>query len=469
MKISILTDNKTSWFIPFGNKLASSLSNLGHDCVYVFSKMEIPEGDICFLLSCSSLIKDEILKRNRNNIVVHASDLPAGKGFSPLQWQILQGNNEIVLTLFEAVSEVDAGPYYFKKKIDFKGDELYDDLRSKLGEIVIDMCIEFVEEYDSIHAKLQFGKETFFRKRSVEDDKIDVNKTIAEQFNLFRIADNENHPLWFYYKNRKFYLKIYKEKETNEFNSVLYRFNDFTLNNYKKLLKIAQENYTFSFYLEKHGYPKNTIILRHDVEFSVPIALEMAKIEHDLGIRATYFIQLHGDFYNALESKTFKQIREIESLGHQLALHFDAHFWEITREDQLDSCLKKDKETFEKYFYTEPKVFSFHNNNAFTLSCTKDMYGGMINVYSVKYTKEFGYCADSTGFWRYEVLEDRLNEAKDQVLQVLIHDGMWQNEVLPPRRRVYKVIDDHAAFMKKSYDETLIKFGAKNIDWDNIL
>lgn len=245
-----------------------------------------------------------------------------------------------------------------------------------------------------------------------------------------------------------------------------YRFNDFTLENYRNLLILAQENYSFSFFSQKKLYAIKSLILRHDVEFSVPIALEMAKTEHDLGIRATYFIQLHGDFYNALEGKTFKQIREIEALGHQLALHFDAHFWEISREDQLDSCLKKDKETFEKYFFTEPKVFSFHNNNSFTLSCNKDSYAGMINVYSSIFTKEYGYCADSTGYWRYEVLEDRLREAKDQVLQVLIHDGMWQDEVLPPRRRVYKVIDDHAANMKKSYDDTLIKFGAKNIDWE---
>jgi len=248
--------------------------------------------------------------------------------------------------------------------------------------------------------------------------------------------------------------------------SVKYRFNDFTLTNYKKLLVIALQNYSFSFYSDVNLYNDKTIILRHDLEFSVPIALEMAKIEADLGIRATYFIQLHGDFYNALEAKTFKQIKKIESLGHQLALHFDAHFWGISRENELERYLQIDKETFEKYFFTEPKVFSFHNNNTYTLSCTKDTYAGMINVYSEKYKNDFGYCADSTGFWRYEVLEERLWEAKDQVLQVLIHDGMWQNEVLPPRRRVFKVIDDHAAYMKKSYDETLIKFGAKNIDWE---
>ena len=83
------------------------------------------------------------------------------------------------------------------------------------------------------------------------------------------------------------------------------------------------------------------------------------------------------------------------------------------------------------------------------MTCEQNSYGGMHNVYATKYKKEYGYCADSTGFWRYEILQQRISEAKDNVLQVLIHDAMWQDRVLPPRRRVYRTIDEHASFMKK--------------------
>lgn len=245
-----------------------------------------------------------------------------------------------------------------------------------------------------------------------------------------------------------------------------YRFSDFTLVNYEFLLRLALKNFEFAFFKEQLNFSTKTILLRHDIEFSVPIALKMAEIENSLGIRATYFVQLHGDFYNALEKRTFELLKKIESLGHQLALHFDAHFWDVKRADQLNKYLEIDKSTFEQYFFSKLGAFSFHNNNAFTLSCDNTSYSGMINVYAKKYKNDYGYCADSTGFWRYEILEERLRKAKDQILQVLIHDGMWQDEVLPPRRRIYKVIDDQAAFMKKSYDETLVKFGAKNIDWN---
>lgn len=251
-----------------------------------------------------------------------------------------------------------------------------------------------------------------------------------------------------------------------QYPSEKYRFLDFTLENYYSLLKLAKENYRFIFFDNLNNFKDKRIILRHDVEFSVPIALEMAKIEHSLGIKSTYFVQLHADFYNALEKRTYEQLKTIELLGHRLELHFDVHFWDIDSEEKLEEYLQIESQVFKTYFNKSLKVFSFHNTNKFTLSCEKETYAGMINVYAKKYKEKYGYCADSTGYWRYEVLEDRLREAKDEVLQVLIHDGMWQNEVLPPRRRIHKVIDDQAAYLKLTYDETLKKFGAKNIDWE---
>jgi hypothetical protein len=248
--------------------------------------------------------------------------------------------------------------------------------------------------------------------------------------------------------------------------SEVYRFEDFTILNYVKILELAKKEFRFIFFDESSWSGGKAIILRHDVEFSVSIALRMARIEAKLGIFSTFFIQLHGDFYNVLEKGTYEQIKEIEKLGHRLGLHFDVHFWNITREDDLPTFLLKDIATFENYFNEKPYAFSFHNNNAATLAFDSEFYCGIINVYSKKFKEDFGYCTDSTGFWRYEILENRIIEGMDQILQVLIHDGMWQDDVLPPRRRIYKIIDEHGTLLKRSYDNTLKNFGAKNIDWD---
>lgn len=242
-----------------------------------------------------------------------------------------------------------------------------------------------------------------------------------------------------------------------------YHFPDFTLTNFKKLLTRATQNYSFIFFNEKSK--ANTIILRHDLEFSVEIALRMAQIEADLGIKATYFVQLHSEFYNTLEKKNVLQLHKIKSLGHQIGLHFDSHFWNISSENELHEKLVFDKEILEKYLNSSINVFSFHNNNKFTLSCRKDTYGGLINVYSDYFRENYGYNADSLGYWRFERLEDILTQRKYDKLQVLIHDGMWQDEILPPRKRVFKVIDDNSNRLKNLYDDFLEKVGQKNIDW----
>lgn len=246
-----------------------------------------------------------------------------------------------------------------------------------------------------------------------------------------------------------------------------YHFKDFTLSNYRKLLMLASNKYSFYFFNEE--YIKRSIILRHDLEFSVPIALKMAQIEAALGIKATYFVQLHSEFYNTLEKVTIKSILEIKNLGHQIGLHFDSHFWNIEDEEQLGRNIVFDKEVLEKYTDVEIKAFSFHNNTEFTLSCRKEKYAGLLNVYSDHFRNHYAYNADSLGYWRYERLEDRLREAKEDAIQILIHDGMWQNEVLPPRKRVFKVIDDHAEQLKNIYDNHLKKVGQKNIDWEGAL
>ena len=211
MKITILTDNIKSWFIPYGEQLKNLLIQKGHSVKYVLSKDEIDDGDICFLLSCSRLIPPIFLKKNKNNIVVHASDLPKGKGFSPLQWQIVEGKDEIILTLFEVVEKVDAGPFYIKSKLIFDGTELYDELRNKLALRIIKMCNDYVDNYDLQTPIQQAGIETFYRKRTIVDDQIEPEKSIVDQFNHFRIADNENFPLWFNFKGKKYIIKIYQE------------------------------------------------------------------------------------------------------------------------------------------------------------------------------------------------------------------------------------------------------------------
>jgi len=214
MNIVILTDDKNSWFVPYGVILKEILISLNHNVKYIYDKKDLIASDICFILSCTKIIEKKYLLKSSHNIVVHASDLPKGKGFSPFQWQILEGRNKIPITLFEADEKVDNGSYYLKDELHLTGNELYDELRKKLAFKIIEMCYTYVNKCNILKPLKQKGIENMYNRRGIVDDELDIHKSLAEQFNHLRIADNVNYPLYFRMNGKKYILKIYDESDT---------------------------------------------------------------------------------------------------------------------------------------------------------------------------------------------------------------------------------------------------------------
>ena len=127
-----------------------------------------------------------------------------------------------------------------------------------------------------------------------------------------------------------------------------------------------------------------------------------------------------------------------------VGLHFDCRYWGITSEEQLNDHIILDKDYLIANMGVEIDTFSFHNTTPFTQSCLAYKYGGLINVYSSFFKQHYNYCGDSLGYWRFDRLEDVLNDNKVQHLQVLTHDANWAEEVLSPRKRFVKAMHDHA-------------------------
>lgn len=212
MNITILTD-ESSWINEYMSQLVSGISAHGHSVYLVHKVSEIVEGDLAFFLGCGQLVPPLVLKLNRHNLVVHESDLPKGRGWSPLTWQVLEGINEIPIVLFEATESVDSGIIYLQDKMSFTGYELIDDLRKVQAETSIRMCHEFVERYPEIvvEGKEQQGEPTFYIRRTPKDSRLDPDRTIREQFNLLRVVDNEQYPAYFELNGKSYILRIVME------------------------------------------------------------------------------------------------------------------------------------------------------------------------------------------------------------------------------------------------------------------
>lgn len=205
-----------NWMQIHIEQFKSFLQNLNYTVNLIDYNDEIPQGNIAFYLSYPRILTKKELQQHKNNIIVHASNLPQGKGWSPATWLILENQNIIPLTLFEANERIDSGKIYAQSFVELSGTELFDNWKKQLGIAIIDLCKKFICSYPEIlqQAKEQEGESSYYPKRTCKDSELDIHKTIADQFNLLRVVDNEHYPAFFYKNNKKYIIKIYEDNES---------------------------------------------------------------------------------------------------------------------------------------------------------------------------------------------------------------------------------------------------------------
>jgi methionyl-tRNA formyltransferase len=144
-------------------------------------------------------------------LVLHASDLPKDRGWSPHVWAVVNGKNKLTLSLLEAEDKVDTGAIWKKVNITLDGSELYDEINKKLFDAELQLITWACENVDSVVPVLQDESATnYLRKRTPEDSEIDISQCLESQFNLLRVCDPERFPAYFYKNGCKYKIKIEK-------------------------------------------------------------------------------------------------------------------------------------------------------------------------------------------------------------------------------------------------------------------
>lgn len=209
-KVCFLFDRNNNWIKKFFANVSNPFPNK-----YIISRAYDPDKvvgqDIVFALGFTRILDSTFLAANRLCLVVHESDLPLGKGFAPVQWQILEGRTQIPVCLIEAAKEVDSGDIVRKEHFELNGTELYDEIRQAQGVATRQIVMNFLAEYPSVRRQKQTGQESFYTRRTREDGELDIDCSLREQFNLLRIGNNDAWPSFFYYKDQKYFLQITKE------------------------------------------------------------------------------------------------------------------------------------------------------------------------------------------------------------------------------------------------------------------
>jgi methionyl-tRNA formyltransferase len=178
-------------------------------------KSELSGGDILFLISCAEIVDSAHRSGYRSTLVIHASDLPLGRGWSPHIWEIIEGACEITLTLLEAEDIVDSGRVWKKLKLPVPKHALWDEINARLFEAEIELMDYALREFERIIPTEQDSsvRPTYYPRRSPADSEIDPSQSIASQFDKIRVCDPYRFPAFF-----RLHGKIYK--------LILEKFND---------------------------------------------------------------------------------------------------------------------------------------------------------------------------------------------------------------------------------------------------
>jgi methionyl-tRNA formyltransferase len=182
-----------------------------HKVILTTSLDKLAGGDLLFLISCSQIVRPELRRRYRHALVVHASDLPQGRGWSPLVWQVLEGRAEIAVTLLEADDPVDSGKIWFKHWLRFEGHELFDEINQALFKAELELMEFAIAHCDVIQAQVQdCDKASWYPRRHPEDSRLDPLQPLVTQFDLLRVADPARYPAYFELRGCRYEITIQK-------------------------------------------------------------------------------------------------------------------------------------------------------------------------------------------------------------------------------------------------------------------
>lgn len=124
-------------------------------------------------------------------IVFHPSDLPFGRGGTPVQNLIALGVQATKISAIEVVEEMDAGDVVLKRDLSLlgTGEEIY----LRIQDIIFDDMIPFILD-NQPEPTPQNGDVTLFKRRNPVMSRLEPQMTLAQVFDMIRMLDAEGYP-----------------------------------------------------------------------------------------------------------------------------------------------------------------------------------------------------------------------------------------------------------------------------------
>lgn len=165
------------------------------------------QADVVFIVGCRVLIPQAEYEAPRlGSLAVHDSLLPEYRGFAPLNWAILNGEDHTGVTLFYLSEAMDDGDIVLQQAVPIGPDETAPQVYEKVCQATVDVVLDG-------HARLLAGNApripqvvgagSYTCSRTPLDGCVDWTRSTAEIYNLIRALTQPYPGAYTYYKGRK--------------------------------------------------------------------------------------------------------------------------------------------------------------------------------------------------------------------------------------------------------------------------
>lgn len=147
------------------------------------------DPDFIFIPHWSYVISKNIFDKY-TCIVFHMTDLPYGRGGSPLQNLIVRGCKETRISAIKVTAGIDEGPVYLKRPLALDGSA--GEIFTRSTVLIAEMIIEIVN--DKPEPREQKGEPTLFKRRRPEESNVALLEDIEKLYDHIRMLDADGYP-----------------------------------------------------------------------------------------------------------------------------------------------------------------------------------------------------------------------------------------------------------------------------------
>lgn len=200
--------------------------------------------------------------------------------------------------------------------------------------------------------------------------------------------------------------------------------NGYSPSAYRSLLeRLSESGYVFRSFVDGVA-DSPTVFLRHDIDYSLSWAVELARINQECGARGTFFLQLRSPLYNLLAFESLAAVREMVDLGQWLGFHVTLPEEDLPREQVLE-LIRSDYRNLQAAIPSLQPVAAWHNPS---LLADQEGLGweipGFVNAYGRIGGRKIPYYSDSN--MRYSLSEfEGIVARREPAFQLALAPMQW--------------------------------------------